>query len=595
MKRICFVLTCLLFFSLVLLVLYPAGQAHAQRTWSGQVLDVRTNLPVEGAVVYAGILGRADLVPPVTTGADGTFSLTYSEEQWKWFLPPSEECPSCGAFFNANHYLRVLSPATRPDWGNPYMHGYHMATFIRTSPVENLTVSLVPQFAFFRGRVVSANNTPIAGARVYLGYKTVGASAYTVGIPGSYGAWVHSDLDGYFTFSPDGPENANLFTGLHPKSWLVRPYEEYPFGFTETLFDIAPNVVPRDPNEEPGGFSDLQTRRRETGPYLAFGYRNWEWGDWFDIPQGQITTSVNDSRSAYREIVGFPIDWLGNMSQLRQYVNQPYTMVITGSASGNVWGTDIYTHDSSLAAAAVHAGVVGVGETRTVIVRVLPGQSSYTGSTRNGITSMTYDRAYDGSFEFLSGGEDINYTLTVNSTNPASGVAITSSSGHGGTTSYTQTVEQNLAVTLTAPEYHGSGANRKRFDRWSADVSSTNRTITLYMDQAKTVTANYVDDPVTSLPPRVTLRSPANNATMAGRAVTFRWNAARGATMYQVQIRRANGTVFKNRTLGNLLQLRQAGFRTSSSYKATVPWKCNNLGDIKWMRRRLAIGTLIKG
>ncbi len=109
---------------------------------------------------------------------------------------------------------------------------------------------------------------------------------------------------------------------------------------------------------------------------------------------------------------------------------------------------------------------------------------------------------------------DSNYTLTVNSTNPASGVAITSSSGHGGTTAYTQTVEQNSAVTLTAPEYVGSGADRKRFDRWSGASTSTNRTITLTMSENRTVTANYVDDPATH-----TLFVNSNNLT-TGVAIT---------------------------------------------------------------------------
>lgn len=64
---------------------------------------------------------------------------------------------------------------------------------------------------------------------------------------------------------------------------------------------------------------------------------------------------------------------------------------ITGNpAAGSVWGSDVYTDDSSLAAAAVHAGALGAGETGLVQVTMLPGQSSYTAAARNGVTSSSY-------------------------------------------------------------------------------------------------------------------------------------------------------------------------------------------------------------
>jgi hypothetical protein len=60
---------------------------------------------------------------------------------------------------------------------------------------------------------------------------------------------------------------------------------------------------------------------------------------------------------------------------------------VTGSLVGAVRGTDIYTDDSSLAASAVHAGVLHADETGTIIVTVLPGQQAYVGSSRYGIFS----------------------------------------------------------------------------------------------------------------------------------------------------------------------------------------------------------------
>jgi len=65
---------------------------------------------------------------------------------------------------------------------------------------------------------------------------------------------------------------------------------------------------------------------------------------------------------------------------------------VTGSTDGYVWGTDLYTSDSDLSTAAVHAGVLGVGETGIVKVTVVDGLSSYPGSTRNGVTSRDWRR-----------------------------------------------------------------------------------------------------------------------------------------------------------------------------------------------------------
>jgi Ca2+-binding EF-hand superfamily protein len=63
---------------------------------------------------------------------------------------------------------------------------------------------------------------------------------------------------------------------------------------------------------------------------------------------------------------------------------------VTGSGRGPLWGTDVYTSDSSIAAAAVHAGVLEVGEKRLIKVTVLPGQQTYEGTERNGITSQAF-------------------------------------------------------------------------------------------------------------------------------------------------------------------------------------------------------------
>jgi len=57
---------------------------------------------------------------------------------------------------------------------------------------------------------------------------------------------------------------------------------------------------------------------------------------------------------------------------------------------GSIWGTDIYTTDSSICGAAVHSGVLAPGRAGVVRVRIRPGQPSYAGSDRNGLRSSSW-------------------------------------------------------------------------------------------------------------------------------------------------------------------------------------------------------------
>lgn len=67
-----------------------------------------------------------------------------------------------------------------------------------------------------------------------------------------------------------------------------------------------------------------------------------------------------------------------------------------GQIGGTVWGSGPYTDDSSVCAAARHAGVIGAQGGR-VTVQAMPGFDSYAGSSANGITTLDYG-AWPGSF-----------------------------------------------------------------------------------------------------------------------------------------------------------------------------------------------------
>lgn len=66
--------------------------------------------------------------------------------------------------------------------------------------------------------------------------------------------------------------------------------------------------------------------------------------------------------------------------------------------SGATWGTDVYTADSAICRAAVHAGATPVTG-GLVTVHLEPGRPAYRGSARHGVTSSDYG-SYASSYRF---------------------------------------------------------------------------------------------------------------------------------------------------------------------------------------------------
>jgi hypothetical protein len=81
-----------------------------------------------------------------------------------------------------------------------------------------------------------------------------------------------------------------------------------------------------------------------------------------------------------------------NMVDLCDTVGAAYYFRVQGSTDGPVWGTDVYTGDSMLAPATVHAGAVKAGESAIIKVTVMQAPSQYQGSARNGVTSNDFGR-----------------------------------------------------------------------------------------------------------------------------------------------------------------------------------------------------------
>jgi predicted DNA-binding protein len=95
----------------------------------------------------------------------------------------------------------------------------------------------------------------------------------------------------------------------------------------------------------------------------------------------------------------------GNLTAYHGRIGQTIAFRVTGAVGGTIWGTDVYTTDSRLAVAAVHAGIVKIGETGVVRVKIIPSPPTFAGSIRNGVPSQAYGR-YPAAYQILKKAEE---------------------------------------------------------------------------------------------------------------------------------------------------------------------------------------------
>lgn len=101
-----------------------------------------------------------------------------------------------------------------------------------------------------------------------------------------------------------------------------------------------------------------------------------------------------------KDDAGAPPEAPLNMMEFRGQTGAVYDFMVTANGAGAVWGSGVYTDDSAIATAAVHAGVLAEGETGMVMIAVVGGQPSYPGSVSNGVASADYGQ-WEGSYQFL--------------------------------------------------------------------------------------------------------------------------------------------------------------------------------------------------
>ena len=120
---------------------------------------------------------------------------------------------------------------------------------------------------------------------------------------------------------------------------------------------------------------------------------------------GHASTSPDNSNSSppgppSSAGTGTPTTWEANATSLNVKDGETLTLACSpGGTAHSVWGSDIYTADSSICTAGVHSGLITFQQGGAVTIEVRPGRTVYGCSERNGVTTSSYG-SYQHSFVF---------------------------------------------------------------------------------------------------------------------------------------------------------------------------------------------------
>jgi hypothetical protein len=112
-------------------------------------------------------------------------------------------------------------------------------------------------------------------------------------------------------------------------------------------------------------------------------------------------TSTDETSTSGEET---PITWSTSAATFKTDPGLVYTFDCPADGTaGTVWGSDVYTTDSSICTAGVHAGKITLEKGGRVTIEITGGRTTYGATTRNGITSVNYGQ-YPHSFVFRDAG-----------------------------------------------------------------------------------------------------------------------------------------------------------------------------------------------
>ena len=89
---------------------------------------------------------------------------------------------------------------------------------------------------------------------------------------------------------------------------------------------------------------------------------------------------------------------IADLQTLVTGVGRHFFFLVKAELDGCVWGSDVYTSDSALGTACVHAGLLQPGQSGVVKVTSVAPLPVFKGTVRNGVTSQQWDRGWPGAY-----------------------------------------------------------------------------------------------------------------------------------------------------------------------------------------------------
>jgi hypothetical protein len=168
----------------------------------------------------------------------------------------------------------------------------------------------------------------------------------------------------------------------------------------EEVFEKLEAVVPADRMEIPDHDVLHTEKSKIAGKVVAstIKARSFAFGDVQLKLADTVAMSTTGFEKEEEKVVAQPNPGSLTSYQGPNHVGKTHVFSVTGAAQGSLWGTETYTLDSSLAAAAVHAGVLKVGQTGNVKVTILGPLNNFIGTAQNGLQSANYG-AYPGAYK----------------------------------------------------------------------------------------------------------------------------------------------------------------------------------------------------
>ena len=204
------------------------------------------------------------------------------------------------------------------------------------------------------------------------------------------------------------------------------------FGVQGSTSDLPLFAFEIDPDDPPtlsqAGFSGGGPSKGGTFRLGISGTGILDFGEGFDLGDiaitdlsftfGPVLETFTDLEGEFpirppeTSVVAEPIDWFTALEDLEWEELVPYlqvgdrvTVTLPPAPEGYaveavLWGDLVYTDDSEIGGAAVHAGFLTLAG-GTVTLEVLPGRDFYPSTTRNGITSTEWNTFWYRSFQFV--------------------------------------------------------------------------------------------------------------------------------------------------------------------------------------------------